>query len=296
MKSTLNIHWKDWCWSWSSNTFFGHLMWRTDSLEKTLMLGMIEGRKRRGWQRIRCLDGIPDSMDLSLSKLCELVINREAWCAAVHGITKNCTRLSKWTTATIFKYINMFACLLAYFVAQLCPTLCDPLDCNLPGSLFMGFSRQEYWSGLPCPPPGDLPDSGIEPVSHMSMLLLLFSHQVVSDSLRPCELQRARFPCPSLSPWVCSKSCPLSQWCHPNILSSVIPFSSFLQSFPASGSFLVNQHFASGGQSIGASASASVLPITIQGWFPLETTVLSSLLYKGLLRVFFNATVQNLQC
>ena len=132
----------------------------------------------------------------------------------------------------------------------------------------MEFSRQEYWSGLPCPSSGDPPDSGIEPVSRMSMLL--FSHQVVSDSLRPCELQHARFPCPSLPPWVCSKSCPLSQWCYQIILSSVTPFSSFLQSFPASGSFLANQHFASDGQSIGASASA--LPMNIQGWFPLGMT------------------------
>ena len=106
-------------------------------------------------------------------------------------------------------------------------------------------------------------------VSHV-YVLLWFSHQVVSDSLRPCELQHARFPCPSLPPWVCSKSCPLSQWCYPIILSSVTLFSSFLQSFPASGSFLANQHFASDDQSIGASASA--LPMNIQGWFPLGMT------------------------
>ena len=96
-------------------------------------------------------------------------------------------------------------------------------------------------------------------------LSLLFSRSVVSNSLWPHELQNARFPCPG----VCSNSCPLSRWCHPTIPSSVIPFSSHLQSFPASGSFLVNQFFPSGGQSIGVSGSASVLPMNILGWFHL---------------------------
>ena len=105
--------------------------------------------------------------------------------------------------------------------------------------------------------------------------LLLFSRSVVSDSLRPHGLQHARLPCPSPSPRACSSSCPLSQWCHPTISSSVIPFSC-LQSFPASGSFPVSLLFESGGQSIGA--LASVLPRNIQGWFPLGLPGLISLL------------------
>ena len=114
---------------------------------------------------------------------------------------------------------------------------------------------------------------------------------VVSNSLWPHGLQHARLPCPSLSPGVCSDSCPLSQWWHSIISSSVAPFSSSLQSFPASGSFPMSQFFASGGQSIGASASASVLPKNIQGWFLLGLTGLISLLSKRLSRVFSNTTI-----
>ena len=105
---------------------------------------------------------------------------------------------------------------------------------------------------------------------------LLFSLYLMSDSLWPHELQYARLPCPSLSPGVCSNSCPLSGWCHPTISSSVTPLSSCPQSFPASGSFPVGQLFASDGQSIGASTSASVLPMNIKDWFPLGLTCLIS--------------------
>ena len=114
----------------------------------------------------------------------------------------------------------------------------------------------------------------------------------MSDSLQPHELQHARLPCSSLSPEICSDLCPVSQWCHPTISSSVIPFTSCPQTFWASGSFLMTQFFASGGQSIGVLASASVLPMNIQDWFPLGLTSLVFLLSKGLSRVFSNTTVQ----
>ena len=107
--------------------------------------------------------------------------------------------------------------------------------------------------------------------------LLLFNSSVMSNSLQPHGLQHTRHPCPSPSPGVCSHSWPLSRWCHPTIPSSVIPLPSCHQSFPASGFFQMNQFFASGGQSIGASASASVLPVNIQGWLPLGSAGLISL-------------------
>ena len=122
-----------------------------------------------------------------------------------------------------------------------------------------------------------------------------FSRSVVSDSLWPRGLQYTRLPCPSPTPRACSNSCPLSQWCHPTISSTVIPFFSCLQSFPASGPFPMSQFFTSGSQSIGVSALASVLPINSQDWFPLGLTGLISLLSKGFSRVFSNTTVQKHQ-
>ena len=126
-------------------------------------------------------------------------------------------------------------------------------------------------------------------------LLSQFSRSVVSNSLRPYGLQHARLPCPSPTPGVYSNWCPLSQWCHPTISYSVVPFSSRLQSFPASGSFQMSQFFTSGGQSIGVSTSTSVLPMNIQDWFPLEWTGLISFLSKERSRVFSNITVQKHQ-
>ena len=111
----------------------------------------------------------------------------------------------------------------------------------------------------------------LEPFKQEWQMLVQFSHSVVSDSLWPHGLQHTKLPCPSPTSRACSNLCPSSQWCHPTISSSVVPFSC-LQSFPASGSFPMSQFFPSGGHSIGASVSGSVLPMNIQYWFPLGWT------------------------
>ena len=126
-------------------------------------------------------------------------------------------------------------------------------------------------------------------------LLSSFSCSVMSDTLQPHGLQHARLPCPSLSPGVCSNSWSLSWWCYSTTAFSVIPLLLCLQSFPASESFSMSQLFASCGQSIAASASASNLPMNIQGWFPLGLTGLVSLLSKGLTNIFSITTIQKHQ-
>ena len=133
---------------------------------------------------------------------------------------------------------------------------------------------------------------GTRPPHSMSQSVSQFSRSVLSDSLRPHEPQHAGPSCPSPTPRVYSNSSPLSRWSHPTISSSVVPFSSCPQSFPVSGSFLMRWLFTSGGQSIGVSASASVLPMNIQDWFPLGWTGWISLQSKGLSRVFSNTMVQ----
>ena len=132
-------------------------------------------------------------------------------------------------------------------------------------------------------------------VQFNSVSLVQFSRSVMSDSLQPHESQHARPPCPSPSPGVHSNSCPSSPWCHPAISSSVVPFSSCLQSLPASESFPMSQLFPWGGQSMGVSASTSVVPMNTQGWSPLGWTGSISLQSKGLSRVFSNTTVQKHQ-
>ena len=164
---------------------------------------------------------------------------------------------------------------------QSCLTLCFPKDCSPSGSSVYGILQARILDWVA--------------ILFSRFSSVQFSHSVVSDSLRPHELQHTRPPCPSPSPRVYSNSCPSSQWCHPAISSSVLPFSFCPQSLPASGSFPMSQLFAWGDQSIGVSASASVLPMNTQDWSPLRWTGWISLQSKGLSRVFSNTTAQKHQ-
>ena len=196
---------------------------------------------------------------------------------------------------------------------QSCPTLCYPMDYRVHGIL---QAKILEWVAFPISRGSSQPNDWVtfththniyiyicvyiyiytHTQTHTHIYnLLLFSCSVVSDFLWPHKLQHARLPCPLLSPGACSNSCPLSHWCHPTISSSLRPLSSCPQSFPASGSFLMSWLFASSGQSIGASASASVLLMNTQSWFPLELTGLISLQPKELSRIFSNTTAQKHQ-
>ena len=210
-------------------------------------------------------------------------------------------------------------------VTQSCPTLCNPMDCSLPGFSVHGIFkvRAPEWVAFSFSRGSSRPRDRTQ-VSRIAgrrftllatreakerewqrMFKLLhncthlspvqISHSVMSNSLWPHELYHTRPPCPSPTPRVHLNPCSLSRWCHPTISSSIIPFSSCPQSFPASGSFPMSQLFASGGQSIGVSASTSVFPMNTQDWFPLGWTDWISLQSEGLSGVFSNTTVQKYQ-
>ena len=147
--------------------YFGHLMRRADSFEKAPMLGKIEGRRRRGWPRMKWLDGITDSMEMSFSKLRELAMGMEAWCSAVHGVAKTQTRLSGWTKLN--RYVSNSWAAAAAKSLQSCPTLCDPIDGSPPGS----------------PIPGILQARTLEWVAISFSNAWKWSCSVMSDSSRP---------------------------------------------------------------------------------------------------------------
>ena len=157
----------------------------------------------------------------------------------------------------------------------MCPHPLELPSHHLRHSTFLGHHRVPGW--VPCAIQQDSTDFSL----YHKKSPVQFSHSVMPNSLRPHRLQYTRLPCPSPTPGACSNSYPFSQWCYPTISYFIVPFSSCLQFFPASGSFSMSWLFISGGQNIAASASASVLPVNVQGWSPLRLTSLTSLLSKG---------------
>ena len=232
-RSILSVHWKDWCWSWNSNTL---ATW-CEELTHLKRPSCWEGLKAGGEGDNRAWDG----WMASLTQWTWVWVNSRSWWwtwkpgmqRVVHDWT---TELTDWSI-----YLSWYL---------FCLTI----------SIFCQFSCS-----------------------------------VMSDCLQIHGLQHTRLPCPSPTPGAYSNSSPLSRWCHPTISSSVVPFSSHLQSFPPSGSFPMSQFFTSRGQSIGVSASASVLPMNIQDWFPLGWTGWISLQSKGHSSIFSNTTIQKHQ-
>ena len=207
-----------------------------------------------------------------------LVISDSMW---HHGLQHGQAPLSVTISQSLLRFMSIELVMLSNRLILCCFLLLLSVFLNIRVSsteLAICIRWSKYWS------------ISISPANDS----IQFSCSVMSDSLRPQEPQHARPPCQKPNPRVYPNPCPLNQWCHPTISSSIIPFSC-LQSFPASGSFQMSQPFASGGQNIGVLASTSVLPMNTQDWSPLGWTGWICLQSKGLLSVFSNTTIQKHQ-
>ena len=275
--------------------YFGHLMQRTDSFEKTLMLGKIEGRRRRGRQRMRWLDGITEQWTWVW------VGSGSWWWTGRPGVLQSMgsqrarhnwtTELTDWTGLyspwnSLGQNTGVGSLLLLQgnltnpglpHCGQILYQLSHRGSPRILGQVAYPFSMRSSWprnrTMVSSISGGFFTNRAIRETKNLTLVvsfcLLVNSFAQFPTLCDPIDLQHARTPCPSPTPRVYSNSCPLSRWYHPTISSSVVPFSSHLQSFPAPGSFPMSQLFESGGRSIGVSASASVLPMNIQYWVPL---------------------------